>query len=252
MPIHMTVAHGIGTLVLDDPPLNILSRAVLAELRTMLRDLAADATLRVVLLRAEGKHFSAGADVGEHLPPEYEEMIPEFLDTISQVSEFPTPVIAAVRGRCLGGGFELALAADLIVAGEGAAFGVPEIQLGVLPPVACALLPELVPPGAASEIVYTGDTVNAREACELGIVRHVVPDDRTEEAALELAGRIARHSAAAVRSVKRAIRAGHAAKRTEALKAAGTVYVDELMKTRDAVEGLRAFTEKRKPTWKHA
>ncbi len=252
MPIHVTVADGIGTLVLSDPPLNILSRAVLAELRTRLRDLAEDRKLRVLLLQAEGKHFSAGADVGEHLPPEYEEMIPEFLDTITLLAEFPTPVIAAVRGRCLGGGFELALAADFIVAGEGAVFGVPEILLGVLPPVACALLPESVPPSAASELIYTGDTLTAREAADLGIVRRVVPDERVEAEALELAGRIARHSAAAVRSAKRAVRAAQGARRTEALKAAGTVYVDELMQTHDAVEGLRAFTEKRKPTWKHA
>jgi len=252
MPIHATVEDGIGKLVLSDPPLNILSRAVMAELRTKLRDVAAFQNLRVLLLQAEGKHFSAGADVGEHLPPEYKEMIPEFLDTITQLAEFPTPVIAAVRGRCLGGGFELVLAADLIVAGEGAAFGVPEIVLGVFPPVACALLPELVPPGAAAEIVYTGDTLTAQQACDLGIVRRVVPDERTEEEALELAGRIARHSAAALRSAKRAFRAGYGARRSDALKAAGKEYVDELMKTEDAVEGLRAFTEKRKPTWKHA
>jgi cyclohexa-1,5-dienecarbonyl-CoA hydratase len=138
-----------------------------------------------------------------------------------------------------------------VVAGEGAAFGVPEILLGVFPPVACALLPEIVPVGAAAEIVYTGDTLTAQQALDLGIVRRVVPDERAEAEALEIAERIARHSAAALRSAKRAFRAGFAARRAEALKAAGTEYVDELMKTDDAVEGLRAFTEKRKPTWKH-
>lgn len=252
MPIHVTVEEGIGRLVLADPPLNILSRAVMAELRAKLRDLATDSTLRVLIIQAEGKHFSAGADVGEHLPPEYEEMIPEFLDTISQLAEFPAPVIAAVRGRCLGGGFELILATDLVVAGEGAALGVPEILLGVFPPVACALLPELAPAAAAAEIVYTGDTFTAQQAVDIGIVRRVVPDERAEAEAFEIAGRIARHSAAALRSAKRAFRAGFAARRAEALKAAGIEYVDELMKTDDAVEGLRAFTEKRKPTWKHA
>ena len=252
MPTNVTVENGIGKLVLSDPPLNILSRAVMADLRKNLRDLAADQTLRVLVIQADGKHFSAGADVGEHLPPEYEEMIPEFLDTIVQLAGFPVPVIAAVRGRCLGGGFELALAVDIIVAGEGAAFGVPEILLGVFPPIACALLPELMAPSAAAEIVFTGDTLTAQQALDLGIVRSVVPDERAEEEALDLAGRIARHSAAALRSAKRAFRAGYGARRSDALKAAGKEYVDELMKTEDAVEGLRAFTEKRKPTWKHA
>jgi len=252
MPIHASVDDGIGKLVLSYPPLNILSREVMAELRTKLREMEADRTIRVLLLQAEGKHFSAGADVGEHLPPDYKEMIPEFLDTITQLAEFPAPVIAAVRGRCLGGGFELVLAADLVVAGEGAVMGVPEIMLGVFPPVACALLPDLVPAGAAAEIVYTGETLTAQQALDTGIVRRVVPDERAEAEALEIAGRIARHSAAALRSAKQAFRAGYAARRDQALKAAGAEYVDGLMSTEDAVEGLRAFTEKRKPTWKHA
>jgi cyclohexa-1,5-dienecarbonyl-CoA hydratase len=252
MPIHTSVEDGIGKLVLSYPPLNILSREVMAELRAKLHALEADRTIRVLLLQAEGKHFSAGAAVGEHLPPEHEEMIPEFLDTIALLAAFPLPVIAAVRGRCLGGGFELILAADLVVAGEGAALGTPEIVLGVFPPVACAFLPDLASPGAAAEIVFTGDSLTAQQAHEIGIVRRVVADDKVEQEALALAQRIARHSAAALRANKRALRAGYATRRSEALEAAGRVYLDELMQTADAVEGLRAFTEKRQPVWQHA
>ena len=251
MTVAANLEAGIGTLTLNNPPVNILTRKVMGALREELAALATEPSLRVLVLLAEGKHFSAGADVGEHMPPDFEEMIPEFLDTIAAIAAFPQPVIAAVRGRCLGGGFELIQPADLVVAGEGATFGQPEILLGVLPPAACALLGDLVSPGLAAEIVLTGDSITAQQAFEAGLVRRVVPDENVEGEALELAGRMARHSAAALRVTKRALRAGSAARRAEALRQAGEIYVGELMQTEDAVEGLRSFLEKRKPEWKH-
>lgn len=243
--------EGIGRLVLNQPPLNILTRELMAHLRERLAELELEESLRVLVLRAEGKHFSAGADVGEHLPPDFEEMIPEFIDTVAAIYNFPLPVIAAVRGRCLGGGFELVQGADLVVAGENAVFGQPEIVLGVLPPAACALLPELCGPSLAAELVLTGGTISAREAAAAGLVRHVVPDDRVEEDALEIAGRIARHSAAALRRTKLALRAGSVGRVRDALAQAGRIYVEDLMATEDAVEGLQAFLEKRQAVWKH-
>jgi cyclohexa-1,5-dienecarbonyl-CoA hydratase len=178
-------------------------------------------------------------------------MIPEFIATIARLAAFPAPVVAAVRGRCLGGGFELVQAADLVVAGEGAVFGQPEIVLGVLPPAACALLPELCGRVRAAELVLTGDTITAVQARDVGLVTRVVPDDRVDAEAGALAGRLARHSAAALRVTKRALRAGTAPRLAEALRAAERLYLDELMATRDAVEGLTAFLEKRTPTWTH-
>lgn len=252
MPIHATVEDGVGKLVLSDPPLNILSRAVMAELRAKLRDLAADQTLRVLLLQADGKHFSAGADVGEHLPPDYKEMIPEFLDTVAAIDAFPLPTVAAVQGRCLGGGFELVLAADLVVASESAKLGQPEIMLGVIPPAACALLPDLCPRGAAAEIVFTGEAISAKRGLEMGLVWKVVADDTLGEEARDAATKIARHSGAALRIAKRSLRVTTAVTHTAAMAAVGKIYVEELMDTEDALEGLNSFLEKRQPTWKHA
>jgi cyclohexa-1,5-dienecarbonyl-CoA hydratase len=179
-------------------------------------------------------------------------MIPEFIDTVSAVDTFPLPVVAAVQGKCLGGGFEVAMAADIIVASESASFGQPEIMLGVLPPAACPLLPDICPPGVAADLIFTGESISAEEAQRAGIVRRVVLDAELESAALELAAHMTRHSAAALRIAKRMLRSGREAARAEALSRAGDMYVNELMQTQDALEGLQAFLDKRKPTWGHA
>lgn len=250
MSVTATLDAGLGRIVLDHPPLNILTRAVLADLRGEIRRLGADPTLRAVLLTAAGPHFSAGADVGEHLPPEHLALIPEFLDTVAALDAFPLPLVAAVQGRCLGGGFELVQAADIVLAADSARFGQPEIALGVFPPAACAFLPDWVPRGVVAEMVFTGDPIDAVEARRIGLVRDVVPDARLEEAALGLAARITRHSAPALRAAKRALRAGRAP-RCGALDRAGRIYLDELMRAEDPVEGLRAFVEKRTPSWGH-
>lgn len=247
-----TTENGIARVTLDHPPLNILTRALLGELRAALRTLAEDSTLRVVIVGAAGKHFSAGADVGEHLPPAWTAMIPEFLETISTMRTFPVPLMTAVRGRCLGGAFELVQAADLVVAGEGASFGQPEIVLGVIPPAACALLPTVVGPTRAAEIVFTGDPLTAAGALAAGLVTRVVPDDAVDAEALALAGRIARHSAAALRVAKRALRSPARERgEADALASASRRYARDLMRTADATEGLTAFVEKRTPTWTH-
>jgi len=247
-----TTEDGIARVTISHPPLNILTRALLGELRSALHALADDRTLRVVVVGALGKHFSAGADVGEHLPPAWKAMVPEFLDTVAALRAFPLPLVAAVRGRCLGGGFELVQAMDLVVAGETASFGQPEIQLGVIPPAACALLPFLAGPARAAEIVYTGDPLTAGQALAAGLLSRVVPDDAVDAEALALAGRIARHSAAALRVAKRALRPPSRERlEADALAGAGRRYARDLMHTADATEGLAAFLEKRAPSWTH-
>ncbi len=246
-----TVEAGIGRIVLDHPPLNILTGDVLRRLEAEFRALADQSDLRVLLLTAAGKHFSAGADVGEHLPPHHLSLIPLFLDTVAALDAFPVPVVAAVRGKCLGGAFELIQAADLIVASEAASFGQPEIVLGVFPPAACVLLPERLPPALVSRIIYQGESITAADALRGGFVARVVPDETVDEAALEEARRVARHSAVALRGAKRALQGARGVARAAALREAGHIYLHELMETHDAVEGLRAFSEKRRPVWRH-
>jgi cyclohexa-1,5-dienecarbonyl-CoA hydratase len=246
-----TVADGVGRVVLDHRPVNILTRDVLARLRGILDQAAADTSLRCLLVSARGKHFSAGADVAEHLPPHFQNLIPEFIATVAALDAFPVPVIAAVQGRCLGGGLELVLAADIVLAATGARLGQPEIALGVLPPAACVLLPGRCTAGATAELLFTGEPLDAAEALLVGLVHRVVPDAELDCAADALAARIARHSAAALRATKRVWREAIGDRRA-ALQRAGRAYVDDLMRTHDAVEGLRAFVEKRAAAWSHA
>jgi cyclohexa-1,5-dienecarbonyl-CoA hydratase len=245
------VEDGVATLTLAQPPLNLLTRALMAEIREALDDLADQPGLRCLLVNAEGAHFSAGADVGEHVPPQHRELIPEVVQTVEAVAAFPLPVVAAVRGRCLGGGFELVQGCDLVVAGMSARFGQPEIALAVTAPVACVLLPRRTTYGTAAELLFTGAPLDATRALAAGLVQHLVPDGQVDERARALAAEIARHSAAALRDTKRTLRVTAYRPRHEALHTAGEIYVEDLMSREDPLEGLGAFLEKRVPEWRH-
>lgn len=251
MSVEVTTHEGIAHAVLSDPPLNILTCDLLAELRRVLDGLSTDRTLRVLLVSARGEHFSAGASVAEHLPSKVDVMIPEFVETVRAVDRFPVPVIFAVQGRCLGGGLELVLAGDMIIAADDARFGVPEIRLGVLPPVACVRLPRLVPPGLAAELVYTGSSLDALTARAAGLVLRVVPRADLLEAATALARETANRSAAALREAKKALRVARGDLGTP-LDDVTRIYLQDLMATADAVEGLTSFVEKRVPEWSHS
>lgn len=242
---------GIARVVLNAPPLNILTRGVLAELRESLNVLAHHSDLRVLLLEARGPNFSAGASVQEHLPPEYKTVVPEFGVTALSVHDFPLPVVAAVQGSCLGGGFELVQAADVVVAAENAHFGQPEIGLGVFPPVACALLSEKCGHALAARLVYTGDSLTAADALAAGLVSDVVPEHALAGAAYAIAERISGHSASTLRLLKKAMRAVRRGQAGMAIATATHTYVTELMQSQDAIEGLHAFLEKRPPVWQN-
>ncbi|MDT8341873.1 MAG: enoyl-CoA hydratase-related protein, partial [Longimicrobiales bacterium] len=258
MPVTVEVRAGVAHMVLDAPPLNILTREVMQGLREALAGVAGDAEARVILLTAAGRHFSAGAAVEEHLPGTVEAMIPEFMETVALLETAPAPVVVAVQGRCLGGGVEVALAGDLVVAGEGTVLALPEIALGVFPPAACLQLPRLAGPALAAEMVLTGAPLDAERAERAGLFCRVVPDDRVQEEARALAETLACHSGAALRMAKRGLRVGSGAGRSAGAGAAGDagaeaevtrLYLEELMATADAREGLEAFMEKRQPRW---
>ena len=240
-----------AVLELGPAPANILDRALMHKLGANLRALSQDARLKAVVLRGSGAHFSYGASVAEHMPSEVDRMLPEFHALLRLLDELPLPpVIAAVRGRCLGGGFELALACDRIVVEEDAQLGCPEVRLGVFPPAAAALLPLRVGAGRSAELLTGGRSIDGREAAALGIAEALAAsgalDARVEELVHDT---VLPLSAAALRQTRRACRHPWRDALHRVLPELERQYLQDLMATADAVEGLEAFLAKRKPAW---
>jgi len=232
---------------------NVLDREAIGELSRAFAELGEDAELRAILLTAEGSNFSFGASVPEHVPGEVESMLPAFHQLFRDIAKSALPVIAVVQGRCLGGGLELALAAHRIEVTADAKLGVPEVTLGVFPPVAAAVLPLRVPQPVVDRLVTLGEIVSAEEALRVGLVDGL--SDTLEQAraqALSWAHRYLELSAVAVRFATRAARAGWDEALHTRLDSLEHLYLDQLMKTHDAKEGIAAFLERRVPNWKNA
>jgi cyclohexa-1,5-dienecarbonyl-CoA hydratase len=237
-------------LTLARPKANIVDAAMIAALDGALVAYRGHAGLRGVLLGAEGPHFSFGASVEEHLPDACAGMLATLHALILAMLEFPVPILVAVRGQCLGGGLEVALAGGPIFAAPDAQFGQPEMKLGVFAPAASCLLPYRVNQPAAEDLLFSGRSIGAEEAKSIGLVQFVADDP--EAAALtyfdqHLAGK----SAAALACAVAAARGGMVRDVRRRLAEVERLYLDRLMQTRDANEGLVAFLAKRKPKWEH-
>jgi cyclohexa-1,5-dienecarbonyl-CoA hydratase len=238
----------LARITLDRPPLNVLDLAMTHELADAL-DEAAGAS--VLLLTGAGRAFCAGVDVADHIGERARPMLAGFHAVIRKMLAFEGPVLAAVNGAALGGGCELLLAADVVIAREDARLGQPEIRLGVFPPVAVALLPGLAGRQRALDLILSGRTLPATEALGLGLVNRVVPADRLQEEAAAYAHGLAALSPAVLRLTKRAVTGAALAAAIAAIDAAEQTYLAELMKLEDANEGLVAFLEKRAPVWRN-
>lgn len=235
-------------LRLAAPKANIVDAAMIAALRKALEDNRSSGSLRAVLLDAEGPHFSFGASVQEHLPESCAAMLGELHALVRQLLSFPVPVLVAVRGQCLGGGLELAASGSMIFAAPSAVLGQPEMKLAVFPPAAACLLPERIGQSRAEELIYSGRAIGAGEAHRIGLV-DVVAEDPEQAAVAHFDEHLAPRSASSLRFAVLAARAGFAERVSARLAEAERLYLEELMATRDAVEGLTAFLEKRPPKW---
>ncbi len=247
--IEVHTAHNVARLTLRRPPLNVLNIDMLRELETALETIGREATLKLLIVRAEGtlRVFSAGVDVADHLADKVDVMIPLFDRVCATLANFPAPTLAVVCGHALGGGCELALCCDLVVAAETANFAQPEIKLATIAPIAALQLPGLIGYRRAAEMLFSGETIGAAEAARIGLINRAVPIADLDQAADQLIGQLSALSAAALRVCKRALRSGTAG--WEGLPAMEKLYLDELMSTHDAPEGLAAFLEKRVPVW---
>lgn len=239
---------GLLRLTLARPKANIVDAAMIGALKAALEHYLPQPHLRAVLLSAEGPHFSFGASVDEHLPESCAQMLHSLHALVLQLVESPVPVLVAVRGQCLGGGLEVAAAGNLIFAAPGAMFGQPEIKLAVFAPAASCLLPERIGQAQAEDLLFSGRSITAEEALRIGLVTAV--DEDPEMAAMEYFEKyLAPVSASTLRFAVRAAR-GDVMKRIRTkLAAVETMYLEELMASRDAVEGLTAFIGKRAAVW---
>ena len=243
---------GLAKITLNKPPLNVLNIEMMKEINSALEGLGSDPSVKVLVFEAaEGsKAFSAGVDVSEHTTDMVEEMIEVFHRIFRLLDGLEIPTVAVVGGAALGGGCELALFCDMVIASEKASFGQPEIQVGVLPPIAVVALPAIIGPKKTMEMVLTGDRIRADEAERLGLVNKVVPPEGLQAAAEEFVDKLVKLSGAVLRITKRAVRVGSVGSFTDGLAAVEEVYLGPLMRTEDALEGLSAFMEKRSPVWK--
>jgi cyclohexa-1,5-dienecarbonyl-CoA hydratase len=238
-------------LRLSRPKANIVDAAMIAALHAAFEAHRADHGLRGVLLDAEGPHFSFGASVEEHLPASCAAMLSALHALIIAMVEFPVPILTVVRGQCLGGGLEVALAGGPIFATAEAKLGQPEMMLGVFAPAASCLLPWRVNQPDAEDLLFSGRSVSGTEAKAMGLVQTVAEDP--ENAALQYFDQhLAPKSAAALACAVAAARGPLIRSLRTRLQEVETLYLERLMKTHDANEGLAAFLARRTPHWEHA
>jgi cyclohexa-1,5-dienecarbonyl-CoA hydratase len=242
-----------GTLLrlrLDRPKANIVDAQMIAALDGVLGEHRDNSGIGAVLLDASGPHFSFGASVEEHLPGRCAEMLKSLHGLVRRMLDYPVPILVAIRGQCLGGGLEVAAAGQLLFAAPDASLGQPEMQLGVFAPAASCLLPERIGQSRAEDLLCSGRSVSGQEAFEIGLVDSL--SDDPEAAALgyfekHLAGK----SSSSLRFAVKAARTGYRERMFEKLDLVENLYLENLMSTRDAVEGLEAFIEKRPAKWEN-
>jgi cyclohexa-1,5-dienecarbonyl-CoA hydratase len=243
---------GLGRLVLDRPPVNVLDIATMEAANRCLQSAAEDPSIRVLTVTGAGPAFSAGVDVADHTEERVESMLNTFHQMVGRIMSLEVPVIAIVHGAALGGGCELALACDIVLARADARLGQPEITLAVFPPVAAALLPRLVGRQRALDLILSGRTFSGEDAARLGLAAHAWPADDFSPRADAYVNALLQLSGPALRLAKRAVDQGLDLPFAEALSRAERVYRRDLMALDDAREGLASFLEKRSPVWKEA
>jgi cyclohexa-1,5-dienecarbonyl-CoA hydratase len=241
----------VARFTLHRPEHNLLNEQMLRELADGVGMVAQNGTAKMIILDAGGKVFSAGVDVGEYTGERAFSMLAAFHDACIAMVEAPQPVLVIVDGAALGGGAELVAYGDLVVATPRARFALPEITIGMFPPLASTMFPHIVGPKRALELVLTGEAISAERARDLGLVNRLVPEAQLQAAVNELIGKITTQSGAVLGMAKRAVIAGMGMSLRDSLKNSMNIFLNELYRLEDSQEGLLALLEKRKPEWKN-
>ena len=245
------MTDAVARITLDRPKFNMMNIEMMDELNGLFEGLSREDNLKCIVLYAEGKHFCTGVEVADHKPDKVGDMIATFNRIFELTEQIEVPIIASVQGYCLGGGMELAIACDVIVAAESAQFGQPEIKVGFFPPYAAMRLPQLVGPARAIEICTTGKFYSAADARQMGMAGYVSKDDQLGETTAEIVKEIQTNSPLIIRLNKRAVRQHLGLAFKPALAGVSDLFLNTLMKTEDTLEGIASYEEKRKPVWKN-
>ena len=247
--VSLDVEGAVARIVLRRPPLNVIDIPMMEELSRVFAEIESLSSALVIVLRGEGRAFSAGVDVAAHTPDKVEEMLGKFHALIRALIATKKVTIASVHGACLGGGAELALVCDVVHTADNAQWGFPEINLGCYPPVACTALAALVGQKRASDLILTGRTISGRDAAQIGLATSAWPEGELGAGVEQSVNRLLQLSPAALAIAKKASYAWDSMHFDKGLARAEKVYFEDLMKTADATEGIRAFMEKRPPKW---
>ncbi|NIM59629.1 MAG: enoyl-CoA hydratase [Candidatus Aminicenantes bacterium] len=242
----------IAFLTINRPPLNIMNISAMEEINNALSSLVGNKDVKVLVISGSGeKAFSAGVDVVDHTGDKVEKMLQVFHDVFRNLSKLDQVTVAALKGLALGGGCEIAIFCDLIFAADNLKIGQPEIKLSVFPPVAILMLPRLVGLKKASELLLTGKIIEAQEARQMGLINKVVPLASFDQELESFIQPFAELSLVGLKYSKKGINLGLETNFLEGLEKIEKIYLEELMTSEDAHEGLKAFMEKRKPLWKN-
>lgn len=251
--VHLRIEDRVARIVLDNPPLNVLTLEMLEAVSTAIHDAAREPALCAISFEpAPGcRAFSAGVAMEDHRPEIAYQLLDAFHGIFRNLDFYCKPTVAVVPEAALGAGCELAAFCDIVVASERARFGLPEIKMGVFPPLACVYLPRLIGQKRAREMVLTGALLSAREAKGIGMVTAVVPEGELEAKAAETYGRLRSLSASVLETAKRALVESAGLPFEEGLSRVEDIYLNQLMNLKDPGEGIVAFLEKRAPAWRH-
>lgn len=248
--IRLDLQPSIARITLNHPPVNVLDIPMMDELTQALAEIEARSDIPVMVISGAGKGFCAGVDVAAHTPGKVQDMLARFHAVIRALVATKKVTIAAVHGPCLGGGAELAMVCDLVYTTESATWGFPEIKLGCFPPVAATALAALVGPKQAADLMLTGRTIKGSEAAAIGLANRAAADAELNSTVEQCLEQLSKLSPAALALAKKATYAWDSMHFDKGLARAEKIYLEELMRTEDAHEGINSFMEKRPPVWK--
>ncbi len=249
--VRFRIEGPMARITLNRPEQNLLNEAMLREIAQGIEWLEDHAEVKLVVLDSACKVFSGGIDFGEYTSQRVFQMLDAFHAAFTAMMEVAKPVVVIVNGPAIGGGAELAAFGDLVVATPKARFAQPEITIGIFPPLASTILPFLVGPKLALELVLTGEPISAERAKELGLVNRLVPEAQLEKTVNELIAQITAQSGAVLTMAKKAILGGMGLSLRDGLRHSMNIFLNELYRLEDSQEGLRALVERRKPQWKN-